>query len=91
MHCVWHAIRQKVSLIFDNNQAERDIRMIKVRQKVSGCFRSRRGAEKFCRLRGYVSSVKKQGHPVLPALQCLFAGQPSVTPLLSTPTFWQFQ
>jgi len=61
---------------FDTNQAERDRRMIKVQQKVSGCFRSPTGAVVCCRLRGDLSTLKKQGQAVLPALQSVFAGHP---------------
>jgi transposase len=61
---------------FDNNQAERDLRLFKVQQKVSSCFRSDAGAEAFARLRGYFSTLRKQGVALLAALETAIAGQP---------------
>lgn len=66
---------------FDNNLAERDLRMVKVQQKISGTFRSFAGAQAFCRIRGYISTVRKRGYSVLAALEAGFRGQPFLQPL----------
>ena len=59
---------------FTNNQGERDIRMTKVQQKISGCFRAMAGAKTFCRIRSYLSTCNKQGVGPTEALRRLFAG-----------------
>ena len=63
---------------FDNNLAERDIRMMKVQQKISGTFRSWEGARIFCRIRGYISTVKKNSISVIDAIQDVFEGHPFI-------------
>jgi transposase len=63
---------------FTNNQGEQDIRMIKVRQKISGCFRTLHGAHVFCRIRSYLSTCRKQGHNLWEAIQRAVVGQPFI-------------
>lgn len=61
---------------FDNNAAEREIRMIKLRQKVSGCLRTLTGAEEFCSIRTYTATAAKHDVPLLGALTRLTEGRP---------------
>jgi transposase len=52
--------------------------MMKVKQKISGCFRTTPGAQAFCRIRRYISTMKKQGHNAIAALKSVFLGTPLV-------------
>jgi transposase len=77
---VWRFARQ-FEVPFDNNQAERDIRMTKVQQKVSGGWRTTHGARDWLTVRGYLSTAAKHGHNTLTALHDLFTGNPWIPAL----------
>ena len=70
------AFLDDLTIPFDNNQAERDLRLLKTQQKVSGGFRSDPGGDAFARLRSYLSTLRKQGVALLSALSTLFTGSP---------------
>jgi transposase len=65
---------------FDNNLAERDLRMVKLKVKISGTFRTRLGADTFCAIRSYLSTVRKHGCNAIQALHDAFLGQPFMPP-----------
>lgn len=63
---------------FTNNQAEQDLRMIKVRQKISGTFRTPEGTHRFARIRSYISTARKNGHAILPVLADALQNRPFI-------------
>lgn len=63
---------------FDNKATERDLRMVKLQQKVGGCFRAPEGAEAFCRIRSYLSRARKQGHSLLAAIERVLRDKPFI-------------
>ena len=63
---------------FDNNLVERDVRMIKVQQKVSGTFRTQEGADTFCAIRSYISTARKHGLNAIDAIYNAFLDQPFI-------------
>ncbi len=69
------AFLEDFAVPFDNNRAERDLRPIKVQQKISGTFRSEAGADAFCPLRSLISTWRKQGRSALAALETTSAGR----------------
>jgi transposase len=61
---------------FTNNQAEQDIRMVKAKEKISGCFRTLYGTQVFARIRSYFSTMCKKGHDLWEAITCTLLGHP---------------
>lgn len=68
------AFMYELDVPFDNNLAERDIRMVKVQQKVSGLFRTSSGAEQFCSIRSFISTVRKHNYNILDAIEKILYG-----------------
>jgi hypothetical protein len=65
-----------INVPFDNNGSERDLRILKLVQKISGCFRTADGARSFFRVRSYLSTARKQGHSLLCSIERVLNGKP---------------
>ena len=84
-HNLWERLKkQEIAVLlfakeshvaFTNNRAERDLRMSKVKQKVSGCFRTERYAKAYCRISSYLQTMANKGYNPLVAIQMAFSGQ----------------
>ena len=82
MDCVL-AFIYDLEVPFSNNQAEQDLRMEKVKQKISGCFRTFEGGVISCRIRSYISTSRKQGWSIINALADAVRGSPRLLPVLT--------
>lgn len=71
---------------FDNNLAERGVRMVKLQQKISGCWRTLTGAQNFCAVRSYLATAHKHNINLLDALRQAFTGDPWLPPARAGPT-----
>ena len=74
---------------FDNNQAKRDLRMVRVQQKISGSFRTPQGADAFCRNRGYISTIMRHMMSIIDSLYAVLQGAPPIPELLQK--YWQLK
>ncbi len=72
------AFMEDYSIAFDNNQAERDLRMTKVRQRISGVFRSSTGVDMFSRIHGYISTARKNSVSAFSVITGVFHGNPFI-------------
>ena len=72
---VWRFMTQP-NVPFTNNLAEQTVRMPKVKQKVSGCFRTTRGGDDYCTIRSYCATLTKQGANIFESLVSAFQGAP---------------
>ena len=73
--CIMYFYKHVKQVPFTNNQGENDLRMTKVQQKISGCFRSMARAKIFCRVRSYLPTCRKHGVSATEALTLLFQGK----------------